>query len=270
VGIVSVATGCAAAWYLNRRSPIPLRPTADFSAAQIEAMAARDAGQLPPCWLAVLPILLPVLLIAGRTVLQAWNPGLPEGVYQIALGLGHENLALGLAAAVALGSLVWQQRMALRAVSAKVEEALAGGGGIILITAAGGALGSMLQQTGVGSLIQAFPGRSPLVVLTLAFLVTTAIRTAQGSATVAMITAVGLLSGLAASGQLGCHPVYLALAIACGSKPIMWMNDSGFWVMSKLSGLTEAETLRTITPLMALMGVTGLAVTLLAAWLIPL
>jgi GntP family gluconate:H+ symporter len=217
-----------------------------------------------------LPIVLPVLLIAARTVLQAWDLGLPEGVRQAALALGNENLALALAAAVALGTLVWQQRTALRAVTSKVEEALAGGGGIILITAAGGALGSMLQQTGVGGLIHSLPGRSPLVILTLAFLITTVVRTAQGSATVAMITAVGILSGLATSEQLGCHPVYLALAIACGSKPIMWMNDSGFWVMSKMSGLTEAETLRTITPMMALMGLTGLAITLLAAWLIPL
>ena len=128
----------------------------------------------------------------------------------------------------------------------------------------------MLQQTGVASLIRDLPHYSPLVILTLAFLVTTAIRTAQGSATVAMITAVGILAGFAADGQLGCHPVYLALAIGCGSKPIAWMNDSGFWVICKMSGMTEAEGLRFVTPMSILMGITGLLATLIGATILPM
>jgi GntP family gluconate:H+ symporter len=108
------------------------------------------------------------------------------------------------------------------------------------------------------------------VILTMAFFVTTAIRTAQGSATVAMITAVGILSGFASQGQLGCHPVYLALAIGCGSKPIAWMNDSGFWVICKMSGMTEGEGLRFVTPMSILMGLVGLGATLLAATLLPM
>jgi GntP family gluconate:H+ symporter len=84
-----------------------------------------------------------------------------------------------------------------------------------------------------------------------------------------MITAVGILAGLADSGQLGFHPVYLALAIGCGSKPIAWMNDSGFWVICKMSGMTEAEGLRFISPMSVVMGVVGLIVTLIGAALLP-
>ena len=88
------------------------------------------------------------------------------------------------------------------------------------------------------------------------------------STTVAMITAVGVLSGLAEN--LSFHPVYLALAIGCGSKPILWMNDSGFWVMSRMSGMTEAETLKYITPITSLMGVVGLVITMIGVVLFPM
>ena len=63
---------------------------------------------------------------------------------------------------------------------------------------------------------------------------------------------------------------YLALAIGCGSKPFAWMNDSGFWVITRMSGMTEAEALRTVTPMSAIMGFTGLIVLLAAATLLPL
>ncbi|NRB44660.1 MAG: GntP family permease, partial [Verrucomicrobiales bacterium] len=72
-----------------------------------------------------------------------------------------------------------------------------------------------------------------------------------------------------ASQDLGFHPVYLALAVGCGSKPIPWMNDSGFWVVTKMSGMQESQTLRTVTPMMSLMGIFGLVVTVTASFLLP-
>jgi len=184
--------------------------------------------------------------------------------------LGNKNIALAIATIIAIALLVWQRRESLSKLAEPLQGALASGGVIILITAAGGAFGGMLQQTGVVSMIRALPQYSPLIILTMAFFVTTGIRTAQGSATVAMMTAVGLLAGFAAPEQLGCHPVYLALAIGCGSKPIAWMNDSGFWVICKMSGMTEGEGLRFVTPMSILMGLVGLGVTLLAASIMPM
>jgi GntP family gluconate:H+ symporter len=141
---------------------------------------------------------------------------------------------------------------------------------IILITAAGGALGAVLQQTGIGPRIEGLAATYNIAVLPLAFLVTALVRTAQGSATVSMITAVGILSGFSDPAVLGFHPVYLALAIGCGSKPIPWMNDSGFWVVGKMSGLTEAETLKTFSTELTLMGFAGIAVVMVAAKVLPL
>jgi GntP family gluconate:H+ symporter len=126
-----------------------------------------------------------------------------------------------------------------------------------------------MKQTGVADLLST-PDGSPIKLLVIAFFITAAIRTAQGSATVAMITAVGILGSFADPEQLGCHPVYLAMAIGCGSKPVAWMADSGFWVICKMSGMTESEGLRYISPLSIIMGLAGLAATLTAASLFPM
>src|SRR5690606_19551630 len=138
--------------------------------------------------------------------------------------LGEKNTAVGIGVAIALFLLIWQTRQSLGQMRDRVGAALASGGLIILITAAGGAFGDMLEQTGVASLLKQMPKLGPAGLLTVAFLVTTAIRTAQGSATVAMITAVGLFAGI----ELPFNAVWLAVAIGCGSKPISWMTDSGF------------------------------------------
>ena len=271
VGLCSSTAATIYAHLVNRRCELPLRESADFSLSQLEQLTQRGEDELPPLGLSVLPIVLPVILIAGNTVLTE-SGVLASGsrFASLAATLGNKNIALAIATALAIAMLVRQTRTSFKVLAESMQAALASGGVIILITAAGGAFGGMLQQTGVASLIRDLPQYSPLVVLILAFLITTAIRTAQGSATVAMITAVGILAGFAADGQLGCHPLYLALAIGCGSKPIAWMNDSGFWVICKMSGMTESEGLRYVTPMSILMGVCGLLATLVGAAVWPM
>ncbi len=267
--------GCAAvAGYLfatlsNRGYDLPLRETPGFSLAEVQRLAARDDRELPPLWLSLTPILLPVLLITASTLRDSLQWKSPLWLMNAIVLLGEQNVALTLSAIIALATLAWKQRQSLRELAASVEAALASGGTIILITSAGGAFGAMIKQTSIAEWIQVQPG-APITMLTIAFLITTAIRTAQGSATVAMITAVGVLSGFASAEVLGFHPVYLALAIGCGSKPVAWMNDSGFWVICKMSGMTEREALRYITPMSILMGAVGLLATIIGAMLWPL
>jgi GntP family gluconate:H+ symporter len=254
----------------NKLWDLPLRETPEFSLSDLEAIAQRPETDLPPFWLSLLPIVLPVVLIGGLTVLKQFSGMIPDAAMNVATVLGDKNVALGISAAIALGTLIRQKKSNLKELSGSLQSSLAGGGVIILITAAGGAFGTVLQQTGVSGLIRDLPAASPAAICSLAFLITAAIRTAQGSATVAMITAVGILSGLATGGNLGFHPVYLALAIGCGSKPIGWMNDSGFWVITKMSGMTEAEGLKYVTPMTSCMGVVGLVVTLIGVTFFPL
>jgi H+/gluconate symporter-like permease len=86
-----------------------------------------------------------------------------------------------------------------------------------------------------------------------------------------MIGASGILAGVVASaGDIGFHPVYVATAIGCGSLVGSWMNDSGFWIYARMSGLTEMETLKSWTPGLAVVGISGFLATLVLAWLLPL
>jgi GntP family gluconate:H+ symporter len=94
------------------------------------------------------------------------------------------------------------------------------------------------------------------------------VRTAQGSATVAMVTTIGIMSGLSSSG-LQFHPVYLAMAIGCGSKIFAWMNDSAFWIITKMSGMEEKETIRHFSILLMVMGFSGLISIMILSRLFP-
>ncbi|MFZ2146464.1 MAG: SLC13 family permease [Sedimentisphaerales bacterium] len=286
VGMFTVSAGYLYALWANRKWPVPVRDTADTSAADLRSMAEKDEATLPPFWLSILPIVLPVLLIAGGTFFDSWaktqSPIRTAPLWRSIAGLidnvGNPNVALTISAAIALLTFAGLHRDQKsktpsnrgKNITTLLQNALSSGGLIILITSAGGAFGGILQQTGIGYRIQELASSYRIAALPLAFCVTAIIRTAQGSATVAMITAVGILGGLAGSGQLGFHPLYLALVIGCGSKLIPWMNDSGFWVICKMSGMTEGETLKTCSTMMTLMGIVGLLVIMILARLFPL
>lgn len=273
VGGGSVIAGYFFAAALNRRYTLPLRELTD--AAPSPAPGAEiPASELPPLWLSLLPLLLPVVLIGGAEMFAAWKKeatiAVPPAISAVIGFVGDKNVALILSAAIAAGTLVWKKGVSRQELAKVLQESLSGAGTIILITSAGGAFGKVMQQTGVASLISELPVHSTPAVLTMAFLITAAIRTAQGSATVAMITAVGVLAPLANAGELGFHPVWLAVAIGCGSKPLAWMNDSGFWVITQMSGMSEAEGLKYITTLLLVMSLVGLALTIAGAMLVPL
>ncbi len=278
VGIFTVSAGYLYALWANRKWPVPVRDTADVSVADLRSMAEKDEANLPPFWLSILPIVLPVLLIAGGTFFDSWvktqspitTTSWWRSIAVLIDNVGNPNVALTISAAIALLTFAWQHRDHKKNITAFLQNALSSGGLIILITSAGGAFGGILQQTGIGYRIQELATSYHIAVLPLAFCVTAIVRTAQGSATVAMITAVGILGGLAGSGQLGFHPLYLALVIGCGSKLIPWMNDSGFWVICKMSGMTEGETLKTCSTMMTVMGIVGLLVIMILARLFPL
>lgn len=278
VGCFTVTAGMIYAWWANRRWDIPLRDSEDASVRDLEAVTRRSDAELPPLTMSLLPILLPVVLISSGTILKMLaSVALPDGwgeflsgMSVLAQDLGNPYVALAVGAALALVMVARRPGMNRETMSALVQSALASGGLIILITSAGGAFGGVLQQSGIGWRIRELAQVWNIAVLPLAFLVTTLVRTAQGSATVAMITAVGIVGGFAHPGVLGFHPVYVALAIGCGSKPFPWMNDSGFWVICKMSGMSIPETFRSFSVLLTIMGVVGLAVVMILARLFPL
>ena len=267
VGMFTITAGYLYAAWANKKWTIPLRDTGEITVSELEDLMKKEVRQLPALWLSLMPIVLPIILISGNTITRAI---LKDGfLYSSFSFIGDPNIALTLAAVVALGTLARneQDRMKLKGY---IIESLKGAGLIILITSMGGAFGGILQQTGIGARIQELAMTYHVAILPLAFLVTALMKTAQGSATVAMITAVGILGGFATMGELAFHPVYLALVIGCGSKPFPWMNDSGFWVVCTMSGMTETETLKTFSTVLSVMGLVGLVVIMILAKLFPL
>ncbi len=147
------------------------------------------------------------------------------------------------------------------------------GGVIILITAAGGAFGAMLKEAQLAPAIQQLFGQSVaggLGMLIMAFCLASLIKFAQGSSTAAMIVTAGMFSAMLPESSLGFHPVYLATSIGSGALVGSWMNDSGFWIFSRMGGLSEWDTLRTWSVLLAVIGLVSMAMTLLLAILLPM
>lgn len=264
VGSFAAATGYLYAVWTNRHHPLA-----------IPASEKADGGEpietsLPPLWLATLPILLPVVLISGGTVMQllrtagAFDPA--PAVSEFFRVAGNSNMALTLAAGISLIMLVYAKGKG--SVKRNVSEGLQDAGVIILIIGAGGAFGAMMEQTGISARISSAFQLDSVTVLPLVFLISALVRTAQGSATVAMITTVSMVSGLAPS--LPFHPVYLAMVIGCGSKIFNWMNDSSFWIICKMSGMTERETFRNNSFLLVVMGIAGLLMSMVLAAVLPM
>ncbi|MEN9883743.1 MAG: hypothetical protein RLZZ420_960 [Bacteroidota bacterium] len=278
LGLCTITVGYFVALYLNKKYDIPLRDAPDARLEDIAALAQKDDKELPPLGWAVMPALFPMVMICIRSLFEAFvktdggivgSPILQRAL-DVILFFGDKNIALLSGALIALFVLLRQKKDEKSKLTAFVQNALMSGGGIILITASGGAFGGMLQQSGISQRIAELSSNFQLALIPLAFLITMIVRTAQGSATVALITASGILSGMAQQANLEFHPVYLCLAIGSGAKLIPWMNDAGFWIMCKTSNLTETEALKTIAPMQSIMGIAGLTITMLAAWIYPM
>ena len=277
VALPAAGMGLLFAGWVDRRMPV------------VPQTAAAEPGAtepLPGLVVSLLPIVLPVLLISSNTVVLSLTarPGVHFAIWSALAPytaiIGNPNLAMLLSAGLAMGVYA-RQRSASRADLAQlVDTSLMGAGFIILIIAASGAFGVALQATEIGPMIErAFVGNaaaagvgSGLVFLFLGFGVASLIKVAQGSSTVAMITTAAMLAAmLPASGRgLPFHTVYVATAIASGSLVGTWMNDSGFWLFSKMGGVTELETFKSWTPVLAVVGVTSMVTTIVLALLVPL
>ena len=269
--------------WLSARMDIPMRPI-EGTTAEPEPLAD---DQLPSLFVSILPIILPVILISANTIVSALANTADAGsslkqASELTAVFGNANLAMLISGAIALTVLYRQRKPSLTELSKIVETSLMSGGVIILITSGGGAFGAMLQQAQVGPAIQNMfvsdPGATiaGTKLLFMGFFVAFLLKFAQGSSTVSMITTSAMMASLIISPEtkelapIGFHPVYLAAAIGFGAQCGNWMNDSGFWIFAKMSGLTEVETLKTWTVTVSLLAVVGLLVTVAFAKILPL
>jgi GntP family gluconate:H+ symporter len=285
-GILPVAAAWQFAKWINRRVAIPLRETPGASTAELRSIAEKPEVELPSFFWSITPVLLPVLLIGLASFFDAavkspatfpWLINLFgggdsfKGAARAVEFIGNRNMALLFGAAIAIGVLIRQKKISFASLGTMIGPPLETAGVIILITSAGGAFGLMLKNAGVGDAVKAVAGGASINLVLLSWLVAAVIRIAQGSATVAMLTTSAMIYPIMSSGPaLPYHPVYIFLAIGFGAMICSWMNDSGFWVVGKLSGFTEKETLKTWTGVVTVASIAGLIECLVLSSVLPL
>jgi gluconate:H+ symporter, GntP family len=148
-----------------------------------------------------------------------------------------------------------------RAVSDVIGSAIPGIAIVILITGAGGVFAQILVASGIGAAISELLRSTGLPVIGLAFFLTMLLRAAQGPTTVALITTAGMISPVVT--QAGFSPNQLALiclAMGAGGLSVSHVNDAGFWIVTRLIGLSVADGLRTWTVITTCAGLVGFAI----------
>ncbi len=289
IGAITCVFGFMFSKWLNRRTEIPLRATGGVSLDDLKDVSAKPESELPSFFWSMTPVLLPIILISLTTVFELAHKGAATGAgWGVAMVgmfggaqsftairdwvdfIGHKNIALLIGAAISLWVLAKQRGFGLKKVEELVGPPLETAGMIILITSAGGAFGLALRSAGVGDAVKVLAQGYSLNLVLLGWIVAAVVRVAQGSATVAMLTTSSIMAPMLVGTQLGCHPVYLFTAIGFGAMFCSWMNDSGFWVVNRLSGMTEKETLRTWTLQLTADSIIGLLVTLTLSKLLPM
>lgn len=202
--------------------------------------------------IATLPLLVPLLLIVLNTVATAIdrnNQGVlsPDADYtpsryaEILAFIGNPVIALIIGIVLAVYVLLprWTPR---KDVHDWMSQAAASAGLIILITGAGGALGQVLRDSGVGDALAEAIADISLPGVLVPFLIASLVRVAQGSGTVAMITAASVSAPLV--GGLGLSALAAALACCAGSMVFSYFNDSYFWVVTRFTGLEGTAALK--------------------------
>lgn len=262
-GLVSVAiAGPLLSWALERSGKMPGQ--IEILAEQLEHQSetARvsfgNAGAL-----IALPLILILLGTLGQMVL-------PSGLFRDIIAVtGHPFSALLIASGITYVLLAPKTASDRARLGETLTRAFEPTGIVILVTGAGGAFKQVLVDTGAGAQlaegILSF-GFSPILA---GFILALLVRLAQGSATVAMITAAGLAAPIVAAANLSAPELGLVtIAIAAGASGFSHVNDSGFWLVSRLFQINEAETLRTWTLSTGLIAITGLISVLLLSLLV--
>jgi len=209
-------------------------------------------------------LLLPLVLISLDTVLGTLvetGTLADDHTWVDALRLlGNTTVALLLATLAAI-YLLRPQGQPLSEVSTLVDKALGPVCAIILITGAGGMFGGVLELSGIGEALSGSLGDLGISLIVQAFVISTLLRVAQGSATVALTTTAGLIAGpVAAAGLGGFDLVLLVVAIAAGATVLSHVNDSGFWLVSRFFGMDEKTTLKTWTVMETTLGTAAFAI----------
>lgn len=177
--------------------------------------------------------------------------------------IGHPFTALALTTLAAMYFFGTRMGLDRNAMAKMTTESLAPIGTLLAIMGGGGAFKQVIVDSGVGPYAGKLLSESSVSPLILAYGVAAAMRIAQGSATVAIITAAGIVAPVV-KGIPGYTPEMLVLALCCGGTVLSHVNDAGFWLVNQQFGMTVPQTLRSWTAMKVITSFVGIAMVLAA------
>lgn len=247
---MAIAGGVIYAPWIARRLYIPVPPHATD-----EVAVRKDT---PPVLLVAFLLVLPVILIFAATIAGlAKVPGKP--VFDF---FGHPFTALTVTTLAAMYFLGTRCGLNREALANMATQSLAPIGSLLAIMGGGGAFKQVIVDSGVGPYAGQLLASSSISPLLVAYVVAAGMRIAQGSATVAIITAAGIVAPLV-KGIPGYSPEMILLALCCGGTVLSHVNDAGFWLVNQSFGMTVPQTLRSWTVMKVVTSLVGIVIVLL-------
>ncbi len=202
----------------------------------------------------ILILVMPVMFIFAATI----SPG-----QNVLAFFGHPFAALMVTTLVAMLFFGFRRGLDRNQVARMATESLAPIGTLLVIMGAGGAFKQVIVDSGVGPYAGQLLVSSSISPLVVAYIVAASMRAAQGSATVAIITAAGIVAPLVKSIP-GYTPEMIVLALCCGGTCLSHVNDAGFWIVNQYFGMTVPQTLRSWTVMKVITSVSGIGLVLAA------
>lgn len=260
--IVGVPTAALAgplygAWIARRVVLAGDNPLADELAGQDARLVPADQ---PSFGISMFTVLVPVILMLLASAADAWT-GVPPRLRDALHFVGNPITALLLAVLFSFWSLAGARRMTREQILKLCNDCLGPTAAILLVIGAGAGFNAVLLASGVGKAVATIARGSHVSPLVLAWTIAALIRVATGSATVAMTTAAGIVAPIQAAS--GASPELLVLATGAGSLVLSHVNDAGFWLIKEFFNMSVEQTLETWTVAETIIGVAGLAFTLL-------
>ncbi|MFE7610852.1 GntT/GntP/DsdX family permease [Streptomyces celluloflavus] len=250
-----------AARWVDIRPPEKMLPTAgDTPDATTRAAADRDLR--PGFGVTVATVLLPVVMMLAKALVDIVIDDPKDVTQRVFDVIGSPLIALLTAVVVAMFTLGRPAGFTKGRIATTVEKSLGPIAGVLLIVGAGGGFKQTLVDAGVGQMILEISKDWNISTLLLAWLIAVTIRLATGSATVATISAAGLVAPLAADLSTT-HGALLVLAIGAGSLFFSHVNDAGFWMVKEYFGMNVGQTLKTWSVMETLISVVGIVCVLL-------
>jgi gluconate transporter len=248
---MAIAGGVVYGPWISRRLFIPV-PEHATGGTQPE-----PGTKSPRVGVVIFHLILPVLLILAATVtdMTQW-PG------RTVMGfLGHPFTALTVTALASMCVFGFRSGLSRTEVARLSAESLAPMGALLAIMGGGGAFKQVIVDCGVGPYAGKMLAASNISPLIIAYAVAAAMRVAQGSATVAIITAAGIVAPLVKNVP-GYTPEMILLALCCGGTVLSHVNDAGFWLVNQSFGMSVPQTLRSWTVMKVITSFVGILIVL--------